>query len=91
LAFLFRLIYKNRNNFPNHITPGLKKRLEKQLFNRCLTNFVILEEPNDANFAFSLFPIHAICNVEMAGLISHPVNRINCDRPVVLADESLFF
>ena len=68
----------------------ISKSLEKQLFNCCLTIFVILEEPNDPNFAFSLFSIHALLNFKMAGAVSHLVNRIDRSRTIILAYESIF-
>jgi hypothetical protein len=67
------------------------KSLEKQLFNRCLTIFVILEEPNDTNFAFSVFFIHAFLHFEMAGAVGHPVNRTNSNCAVILAQHGVFF
>jgi hypothetical protein len=52
MAILFWLIYKKMKVIPNDSVQNTENELEIHLFNCWLTNFVILRERNDLNFAF---------------------------------------
>jgi hypothetical protein len=67
------------------------KTIEKQAVNCCLTIFVNLGEPNDPNFAFPVFFIHALFDFKMAGTQRHIIDRTNRSRTIVLAHKSVFF
>jgi hypothetical protein len=52
MAILFWLIYEKMKAVPNDCGQNAENEPEIHLFNCCLTNFVILRERNDLNFAF---------------------------------------